>query len=721
MRSRLIPRSAGTVDALILGAIVLAATVVYSHYALRIGTFQDDEELYMRLARYIAGHFPSAIWAPGIYTRGLQRLDPVVLAAPFSFMRGPGAFEVDHVIQCLLFASTAIPVYLLARRAGLGRPLSHVAALLSIVVPWAVVSTSFLTESLAYPAFGWILYTSWRAVQEPTRKREVLALLALAVGVLSRTALLGTLPLMPVAALWQTLACETQGSIAARLRAVPGRLWRSHPIAGVLLVGGVAIYAADQLGLLPASLNSTLTGSYGVPSLSSLGSSFAKDRNYLSRMIAGTDYVPFGFALAWFAVTFVKREDRARHCLAVICLLGLVCELLSLLPAGPDERYVMYGAIPIVLGFVAALSDRIGITVVLGAIAAVLLIDSVTWPPVANVYDYFTYPAAVFYSRVLMNHLAELPLIHPPADRVIEGALVVVSLAWAALVRRRALLVPATAALCLATLALGVTQTGYALKKYSGGAGRGQTAAARSWVDRHVPGGAQVATLANSLGTTADYVPIWREVEFWNTSIDATAFVGYSDFAPLPLGIAPLSLQVQAGTGLLSTTEVGRPRPVPRYVLVPRVGTLTLGLDVEAVAEDPSLPLNLVRLREPARIGWALAGTSAEGFMAPAGKAQIELYQGARREGHECVSLALVGPPNYYGTWPFRIGEDGHVLQRGRLAALQRLDLTVPTHGANTLTITVSGSVLYPNGEKVSARVEDVAVGRCGATSPAAS
>lgn len=698
---------------MILGAIVLAATVVYSHYALRVGTFQNDEELYMRLARYIAGHFPSAIWAPGIYTRGLQRLDPVVLAAPFSFMRGPGAFEVDHVIQCLLFASTAIPVYLLARRAGLERPLSHVAALLSIVVPWAVVSTSFLTESLAYPAFGWILYTSWRAVQEPTRRREVLALLALAVGVLSRTALLGTLPLMPVAALWQTLACETQGSIAARLRAVPGRLWRSHPIAGMLLVGGVAIYAADQLGLLPASLNSTLTGSYGVPSLSSLGSSFAKDRDYLSRMIAGTDYVPFGFALAWFALTFVRRRDAAQHCLAVICLLGLVCELLSLLPAGPDERYVMYGAIPIALGFAGALSERVGLTVVLGAIVAALLLDSVTWPPAANIYDYFTYPAAIFYSRVLMNHLAELPLIHPPADRVIEGGVLLVSLAWAALLPRRALALPATGALCLGTLALGVMQTGYALKKYSGGAGAGQPAAARSWVDRHVPGGAQVATLANSLGTTADYVPIWREVEFWNTSIDATAFVGYQDYAPLPLGIAPLSLQVHAGSGLLSATEVGRPHQIPRYLLEPRVGTLTLGLEVEAAAEDPALSLNLVRLREPARVDWALTGTSAEGFMAPGHAAQIELYQGARRDGRECVALALVGPPNYYGRWPFRISEEGHVLRRGNLAALQRLALTVPAHGASSLTVAVRGSVLYPNGEKVGARVEDVAVQRC--------
>ncbi|HLH14807.1 MAG TPA: hypothetical protein VKV16_08455, partial [Solirubrobacteraceae bacterium] len=108
-------------DVLAFAVIVVIAAAFYIHYALRIGSFQQDESLYLHQARYVVQYFPSALWQSNIFVRGLQRLDPLVLALPFTFMRGPGAFEFDRVVQCLLFVSTAVPVFLLARGAGLGR------------------------------------------------------------------------------------------------------------------------------------------------------------------------------------------------------------------------------------------------------------------------------------------------------------------------------------------------------------------------------------------------------------------------------------------------------------------------------------------------------------------------------------------------------------------------------------------------------------------------
>jgi hypothetical protein len=711
------PRSARTADALVLAALILGVAAFYSHYALRVGTFQDDEDMYIRLARYIAAHFPGALWEP-IYHRGLQRLDPLVMAVPFSFTRGPGAFEIDHIIQCVLFASTALPVFLLARCARLSRPLSYLAALLAVVLPWGVVSTSFLSESLAYPAFAWVLYTVWQAACDPSLKHEVLALAALVIAAFSRTALLGMLPLLPLSVLWQTWSCELSGGGRARVRGLPHRLWNGHRLVSVVLAVGITVYLAQLLGILPAGLSNTLTGSYGLPQLGALGPLYARDRYFLSRMVAGTGYIPFAFALGWIAVALVRRRDGNRHGLAVVCLLGLICELFSLLPAGPDERYVVYGAIPIILGFAAAIQERVRLPVVGGAIVTVLLIESVTWPPLANLYDFFTYPAAIFYSRVLGNHLDSLPLIHMTAGHVIDGGIVLAAIVWVLLGSRGRLARPAAALFAIAVLGLGATQTVYALRKYTAGAAHGQSPDARSWVDRQVPSGEHVATLSISLGQSFDFLPIWREVEFWNTSIEATAFFGYPGFAPLSLGISPLTLSVAPQSGLLSATEVGRPRPIPRFMLVPRLGTLPIGLDTEHVSEDPALLLNLLRLHQPARVLWLLRGTSDEGFMAPHKPAEIQLY-GPASSGATCVGLSLVGPPNYPNGWPYAILEGGHTAARGRLEAQHQVRLAIPLQQrpsglARRLVIRVDGAVPYPNGETVSARIEDVTLARCG-------
>ena len=186
---------------LIVVPVALIA-LIYVIYALRVGNFQNDEEEYLTVARYVAAHFPGAIWLSSLFARGTQRLDPIILALPFALMRGPGAFQLAHVIQCLLFVSTAVPCFLLARRAGLARTASIFAAVLCIVVPWAVVATSYLAECLAYPVYAWVLYATWNTITRPSLRNDVLALLALVVAVFSRTAMLALLPILPLAIVW---------------------------------------------------------------------------------------------------------------------------------------------------------------------------------------------------------------------------------------------------------------------------------------------------------------------------------------------------------------------------------------------------------------------------------------------------------------------------------------------------------------------------------------
>ena len=158
------------------------------------------------------------------------------------------------MIQCLLFASTAVPVFLLARGAGLARRACHLAAALSIVAPWCVVSGSFLSESAAYPAYAWSLYATWVAVTRPSLRHDLLALLVIAIAVVSRTAMLALAPLLPLAVIWQEWSVGLAGERPARrLRALPRRLWRSHRVLSAICVAALACMSSSRRGCCRAA------------------------------------------------------------------------------------------------------------------------------------------------------------------------------------------------------------------------------------------------------------------------------------------------------------------------------------------------------------------------------------------------------------------------------------------------------------------------------------
>jgi hypothetical protein len=726
------------VDAMLLALLVIGASSLYTIYALRVSTFQPDEWYYMELARVIAGHFPSGIWQHGIYWRGIQRIDQLVLAAPFALLRGASVYEVAHAIQALLYASTAIPVWLLVRATGLPRWARALAATIALATPWAIVSTSFLAESAAYPAYAWALYATWRAVRSPSYGRELLAIAALIVAALSRTALLGMAPLLPLAALWQQWSWELRGRRrSARLRALPRQLWSQHRIITAITVLAVLSYLLSAAGALPGGGVAALTGNYGIPSGAALAGLLSRWDYYLSRMVIGTGGIAFAFGFAWALRQLVRPEEGRRHALAVVCVLGVVVVLLSLLQAGTDERYVLYGAVPIGVAFVAELASAVEgaqnrdrwarLPTLLGLAAAtgvaILLVDRASWPPIASEYDFFTYPAATFYNRVVLTRLAGLPLESGLTLIALAGAAV----AWALLSRRRASTRIAVPAVALIVLALCVTQLGYALQKFTGsGAGGvgGPSAAQRSWLERIVPPGVKVAAVGIGLGQSGDYLPIWRTSEFWNTSIQLGASFQPWGIPTVPFDTLGLVLGVHSPSGRLdiatpSAAEVGHRLAVPRYMLLPTQATNPMGFAAKAIADDPYLPLTLVRLSSPARLEWAIGGTSLEGFMAPHEPATVTVYGNALSARARCASFELIGPPAFAGRWPFTV-ISGDTAVHGDLVALQTRTIDVRLHPTAvgggrlaTVTIHVHGKVPYPNGSVVSARVAGFAVGAC--------
>ncbi|HLH13333.1 MAG TPA: hypothetical protein VKV16_00975, partial [Solirubrobacteraceae bacterium] len=508
--------------------------------------------------------------------------------------------------------------------------------------------------------------------------------------------------------------------LARRPRALPGRLWRRHPLVSALTAAALLAYLAERAGLVPSSVR-TLTGEYGLPHIESLSALFDRYRYYLSRITVGTGLLAIAVGLPWTLRALIRPRDGRRHALAVVCALGLLFMLLSLVAADPDERYVMYAAVPIALAFAAGVSGRLGLGVLLAAVLVDLLIESVVWPPVVNLYDYFTFPTAIFYQRIL---LGRLNLLHLPlsSERVVDILVLLVAVGAILATRRARLARPAAALLSVGVLAFCGVQTVYALDKYVTGAGGGPDAAERSWVDEHVPGGARVAATAISLGESPAYVPIWESTEYWNTSVEIDASFGAPGSLPFPPGSEPVHLQIQPGSGLLSalggplTDERVAP---PEYVLVPLQGTNRIAFAGDVLAHSTYVPLELLRLSRPARVLWQLTGTSVEGFLGSGQSAGAIVYSGALA-GHEhpCASFQLSGPPDYSGSHSYTV-RSGGVVRSGALRSQQTQSVTVPlfpratAHGSSAaLSVTANGQASF-FGLLASARLAFFSVVEC--------
>ena len=214
--------------------------------------FQPDEWYFTELARMIAHDFPARL-AVGLYLRGVSTSTSCCSRSRTRSWHADLLRSRPRRAGAPVLASAALPVWLLGRAGGLGARAPCCAALV-LAVPWAVISTSFLAEPAAYPAFAWVLYTTWFAAQRPSRAVEVFALVALAVAALSRTQFLALPPILPLggALAGVSLRARRWGR-AQRARAPPAAVvassdrdrhhgarvsWRSWRARPALLPGG---------------------------------------------------------------------------------------------------------------------------------------------------------------------------------------------------------------------------------------------------------------------------------------------------------------------------------------------------------------------------------------------------------------------------------------------------------------------------------------------------
>src|SRR6478735_4856647 len=158
-----------------------------------------DELLYERLA---IGVFQLGSPLPHVHGElipNLNQLYPLLIAPFFASGLVPESLHDAHALNAWVMSSACIPAFLLARRVTGRRLVAYALAVLTVCLPWIVLSSFLLTEVAGYPAFLWAVLAIQLAGASPSRRNDVLALLGICLAVFARTQFELLLVVLPVA------------------------------------------------------------------------------------------------------------------------------------------------------------------------------------------------------------------------------------------------------------------------------------------------------------------------------------------------------------------------------------------------------------------------------------------------------------------------------------------------------------------------------------------
>ena len=352
MRSRsLVGLGAVAALALTLGWVLSLATTRVKNWFV-----MSDELYYERLAISVAQTGSLLPRVHGEIVSNVNQLYPVLLSTVYGSGNVPASLEGAHRLNAFLIATAAIPVYLLARRLGVGTILAVAAGGLAAAVPWVVLSSFLLTEVVAYPAFCWALLALVHAVERKTWVWDAVALVAIAVAALARTQFVVLVGVLLVA-----VAAEAVLTVGARGAAA--ELWRTRrPL--------VLLYAALLAVVLVAFATgngSRLLGSYAVTAenvrldLDLVELTFA----HVATIALGLAILPFVVGLGWLIDRIRPSAAPSERAFALVgasafVLLAVqVASFTQRFGAGlVKDRYLFYVAPIVIVALAAAIGSR---------------------------------------------------------------------------------------------------------------------------------------------------------------------------------------------------------------------------------------------------------------------------------------------------------------------------------------------------------------------------
>src|SRR6266511_323120 len=600
-------------DSLIVGACVLAAGEFAAYYSARVITWavMTDELQTTKLATSIAETGSLVPRIHGHYYAALSQLYPLLLAPFYGLLTAPAAATAAHVLNPFLLASAAWPAYLLARSVTGSRAAAAVAALLTAFTPWLVLSTTLLTENAAYPAFVWALFVCYRAIAEPSVKRDLGALAVLLLAFVARTQFLVLALALPFSILGHELTFTALGSggktRSSRLRSGAKRAFASHPVLfSVYAAAGLAAAGLAAIGSL-----GTVVGNYAVPFSGDLlpPGILHSAAAYLDYVVIGGVILPFLLASSWVLTIEVASFG------------------LRFSPEGfIQDRYLFYLTPLFAVGTGAALVQRThtrarGVVAIAAGAAFAWLAGVASYADHVSIF--WAAPASAFHPAIV----AAAAWLHLSSDWFIRALVLVLALVAAVFVTLPRLTCPSVAlATAMVIAAFGGFEAGYVFERFAEPAltrtNRFQQDR-RDWIDAAVPFGSSVALVPSPLESSI----YWWEAEYWNKDVERVLRVEDGPtFTPFP--VAEVSVDVRAGR-LLGA------QPSDFLVVAPRETRFHL---VEAGARRADVtPLRLVRVTKGYRLVWSTRGVSADAWTTPAEDARLRFYGNGHR-----VKRALV-------------------------------------------------------------------------------
>lgn len=609
----------------IVGATVVAGSAYLAHWTLQVRQFEFmvDELVYERMAISFARTLSPIPQIHDHFSGYLSALYPLLIAPAYGFFATPTAFAVAHAMNAVMFASAAIPAYLLSRNVGAGRAAAWACAAIAVVVPWAIFARLLMTEVAAYPIFLWAVLALHRCLVRGGVRADLLAVGAIVLAFLARPQFVYLAPLLVVAVVAHELGlvlAARDGSLASGVRALPRGLLRRHRALAVIAAAALLVYAVLAATGNPrrvlAAYGDIAGGQLLPPGV------WESARQHLAIVGFGIGMLPLAMAAAFVLATLVRPPDRSRHAFAV--LLALIVPVTVVVSASVNirtisgliqERYAFYLAPLLVIGMVAFLvrPDRPAVRV--PAIVAGTVLGAWVMTAYSDAVDHLYSFLAPAIGRVAnwTTHVAGwIDRPHLTPNQLLVAALLGLCavLLGLSFVRRSW---PAPLLALVAVGGFSGWETTFLLDQMTP-PGQPPLHRGQDWVDRTLPAGAKAAIVPAYVSTLDVTRDAWWDVEFWNKDVVRQYFY------PPAFGATEFPTQgllLDERTGALST-----PHPVP-YLVMP-LAPRHMGIEGTRLATSGLLALYRAPL--PLRARWTISNTNPDGWSSPGQDPVISLY-----------------------------------------------------------------------------------------------
>jgi hypothetical protein len=676
----------------IVGALFVGLLALL--FNIRIKGFILDEAVIKQSAVHYTQGLPYNLFHD-INARATSRLYSLLISPLFALFHGDVGVRMARGLNGLLFASTAIPAYLLARQVLVSRRLAALTGLAAITLPWLTLTTAMFTENLAYPLVMWTVCAMAWSFRAPSLWRDLLVVALIGAATATRTQLFalafGYLALI----VWRLLLDRPRGG---RARAQWARASaRAFPVtAAAAVLGVLAVLVLLQRGRLDYHLHSVL-GGYAQTTSDRKTIPVDVGTGLVVEILAlslGVGVIPMLLTAAWWprAVTGALG-DGAR---GVAAAMG--CAVIALFAftiysqggfQGPitEERYYFYAAPLLWIGAFAAVESRcvqrrelLEAGLGLAVVAAVLPlprtfdIESSYFAPAMTSTNY-----VIDKVRIFVTDVTGRPGLSRGDALAVILTLMVLGLWYIWRRTSRAALFGLGAAVAVQLLLLFVAFMAID-GRLPGVPGRtsGPPFAQLGFIDRGTDDG-QVTWIDNQP----------RSDEFAANKIQRTAVV-YNDgirqrialpalaITPddFPLNGQPLGVADVAPDGAIRITQ--GVLPVRLRDVVESTGSPFLQLDGRTLSHSPDeLGLEVKRLAQPARAAWYVTGLSPSGALAPSKPARLHMW------GNRTARLTLVAP-NAPARVTLRFGGRSQVVRIPR-GAMRPITLSACGDGRGTL------------------------------------